>query len=399
MSVHSQWIQTIGLTGKEVTCLAVSGTNLFAGTTDGVFEMITKRENWNAINNGLTYPSVTSLVVCESNLYVGTRGGGIYRSIDNGENWTSLNNGITGFSISSLAAIGSTVFAGIDADFPNHGASIFRSTDNGSNWHAVDTSLNHSTINFIALHDSTVFAGIALTDEASVILRSINNGTSWENSIDGFRRYFTCLLFKDSTIFAGDGGMRHMLSRSTDNGLNWSDLRNELAYTSVLSLTNWKTYLFAGTYNGIYQSTDNGDSWTHMGMDSMIVTALAIRGTDLYAGTNNGVWRLSLNEIITSNESLTDLTVQVTLGQNYPNPFTNHTSLHFSLAKEGFITINIYDLTGQLVRELVWGTYPSGTSTIDWDGTDYNGKRVNAGIYAGRMTVGNQLKTIKMVVY
>lgn len=398
-SVHPQWIQTLGLTGKEVTCLAVSGPKLFAGTMDGVFLMNTKRESWKAVNNGLAHDSVTSLVVCEPNLYAGTLGGGVFRSIDKGKNWTSLYNGMKGFSVSSIASMGSTIFAGIDANFPNRGASIFRSTDNGLNWQLVDTDLNHATISCIAVHDTTVFAGIVLYDEASVILRSLNNGTSWDNSIDGFRRYFTCLLFKDSTVFAGDDGMHGVLSRSTDNGKNWTELRNGLTNTYVISLTNWKTSLFAGTYNGVYQSDDNGDSWTHIGLDSTKVTALAIRGTDLYAGTSNGVWLRSLTEIITSTENPAGLPVKATLDQNYPNPFTDHTSLHFSLAKKGFVTIKIYDLTSQLVCELVNGIYPSGISTIDWNGTDSNGKKVNTGIYTCRMTVENQSKTIKMVVF
>jgi hypothetical protein len=86
------------------------------------------------------------------------------------------------------------------------------------------------------------------------------------------------------------------------------------------------------------------------------------------------------------------------LFKNYPNPFTNRTSLSFSLANEGLISLMIYDINGKAVRDLGRSFFKSGTSTIEWDRRDNNGNRVSPGIYACRLTKGDHSKTILMVV-
>lgn len=83
---------------------------------------------------------------------------------------------------------------------------------------------------------------------------------------------------------------------------------------------------------------------------------------------------------------------------NYPNPFTAKTSLSFSLANEGPISLTIYDISGKVVRDLVNAFYRSGTSSVEWDGRDNQGNRVIPGIYAGRLIEGDHSKTILIVV-
>ncbi len=79
------------------------------------------------------------------------------------------------------------------------------------------------------------------------------------------------------------------------------------------------------------------------------------------------------------------------LGQNYPNPFSSEagsplagnpgTQISFSLPFSGKVTVNIYDLTGQLVRTLVEGRRAAGQHAMRWDGRNHLGNTVAAGIY------------------
>ncbi|MBU1675704.1 fibronectin type III domain-containing protein, partial [bacterium] len=58
------------------------------------------------------------------------------------------------------------------------------------------------------------------------------------------------------------------------------------------------------------------------------------------------------------------------LHQNYPNPFNPSTTLRFSLASRGDVTLKLYAVDGRLVRTLVAGELAAGHHEVVWDGTD-----------------------------
>jgi hypothetical protein len=61
----------------------------------------------------LTNKMVTALAVSGTNLFAGTDGGsGVFRSTNNGTNWTAVNTGLTDTYVYALASIGTYLFAG-----------------------------------------------------------------------------------------------------------------------------------------------------------------------------------------------------------------------------------------------------------------------------------------------
>jgi len=62
--LRAQWVQTKGPYGGSVTCFAISGMNLFAGTLGGgVFLSTNNGTTWTQVNNGLTDTYVKALAV------------------------------------------------------------------------------------------------------------------------------------------------------------------------------------------------------------------------------------------------------------------------------------------------------------------------------------------------
>ncbi|MBK7032468.1 MAG: hypothetical protein IPH49_04205 [Ignavibacteria bacterium] len=112
----AQWVQTNGPHGGDIRCMAVSDTNLFAGTygSAGVFLSTNNGASWTAVNTGLTNNIVLSLAVSGSNLFAGTDGGGVFRSTNNGTSWTPVNTGLTKTIVRSLAVSGTDLFAGTE---------------------------------------------------------------------------------------------------------------------------------------------------------------------------------------------------------------------------------------------------------------------------------------------
>jgi hypothetical protein len=68
-----------------------------------------------------------------------------------------------------------------------------------------------------------------------------------------------------------------------------------------------------------------------------------------------------------------------------PNPFNPRTSILLSLPVPGRARIEIYDLRGRLVRQLIDESLPAGEYTRSWSGLDDQGQRVASGIYLVRL--------------
>ncbi len=92
----------------------VSGTNLFAGTYfgSGVYLSTDNGTSWTAVNIGLTNSNVRALAVSDTNLFAGTDGGGVFHSTNNGTSWSSFNTGLTNNVVNALLVSGTYLFAG-----------------------------------------------------------------------------------------------------------------------------------------------------------------------------------------------------------------------------------------------------------------------------------------------
>jgi WD40 repeat protein len=89
---------------------------------------------------------------------------------------------------------------------------------------------------------------------------------------------------------------------------------------------------------------------------------------------------------------------QFTIAGNYPNPFNPATTISFSLAEPGHAGLAVYNIAGQLVRELSDGVLPAGTHDIVWDGCDDTGMRVSSGVYFARLTNGMNSQAHRMTL-
>ena len=84
---------------------------------------------------------------------------------------------------------------------------------------------------------------------------------------------------------------------------------------------------------------------------------------------------------------------------NYPNPFNPTTTIKFALSADSQVHLNVYDLGGRLVKELVNERMAAGADhQATWDGTDNSGARVASGVYFYKLTAGDFTATDKMVM-
>ena len=86
------------------------------------------------------------------------------------------------------------------------------------------------------------------------------------------------------------------------------------------------------------------------------------------------------------------------LFQNAPNPFNPRTSIKFAVARKGPVEIQVFSVSGRLVRSLVRKTYEPGEYVVQWDGTDDEGRPLASGAYFYRFQADGESDSKKLIL-
>lgn len=77
------------------------------------------------------------------------------------------------------------------------------------------------------------------------------------------------------------------------------------------------------------------------------------------------------------------------LHHSYPNPFNPTTTIRFDLPRSSHVSIQIYDVQGRLVKDLINDMKPAGAHAIVWDATNNQAMPVSSGLYYIKMRAGD----------
>jgi hypothetical protein len=415
--LQAQWIQTNGPAANQINCLAVDGTNLYAGTSlSGLYRSTDDGASWIQVVSwiGVVYSlAVVPNGTGGTSLFAGTWGYYIFVSTDHGASWTQRSAGLGDSCIYALAvapngAGGTNIFAGTG----EHG--VYRSTDGGTNWTAANDGTSNAYIASLAVvpdgkGGTNLYAG--LRDRG--VFRSTDNGTSWTSTAGPSGTSFGLAFAPNSKggmdLFAGtyDGnyvfygnfwptsgrGVYHL----AEDGMGWNPANNGLTNGKITSLVVSDTNIFAGTYDGgVYLSSINHIAWTpvNSGMPIRRVHALALSGTNLFAGTwGAGVWKRSLSDVTDVQRPSADLSTDFVLEQNFPNPFNPSTTITFRIPSRSFVTLKVFDVLGREVADLLSEELHAGTYTRVW-----RAGALPSGVYYCRLQAGAFTDTKKLLL-
>ena len=278
-TAKSQWTKCGDLFGGNIHCFVSTDTELYAGTTSGVYYTNKSTAEWK--NTSLYYLDILSLAVNDMFVFAGTSEGSVYRSSNKGDKWLKVNEGLANLQITSLLTIGSNLLAG------TRGKGVYISSNNGEKWRAVNSLINYSNVWSFAVKGSKIFIG---TNEG--IYFSEDMGEKW-TSIPQFKKIeVKSLLISGKYIFAGTSN--HGIFRSEDNGIQWIEVNSrETENVIVNSLERRGNDVFAATEKGVFISDDYGKSWLGMskGLTTLNISSLFINADNLYAGSVRGLFR------------------------------------------------------------------------------------------------------------
>ncbi|MBD3167937.1 MAG: T9SS type A sorting domain-containing protein [candidate division Zixibacteria bacterium] len=87
------------------------------------------------------------------------------------------------------------------------------------------------------------------------------------------------------------------------------------------------------------------------------------------------------------------LPLATSLASNYPNPFNATTNIGFDLTENGNISLDVYNLAGQLVETIADGFYTAGSHKVNWDASGYS-----SGVYFYKLSTGEEVITKRMTL-
>ena len=90
------------------------------------------------------------------------------------------------------------------------------------------------------------------------------------------------------------------------------------------------------------------------------------------------------------------------LNQNYPNPFNPSTKISYTLSSDSKVTLEVYNIAGEMLGQLVNNDQPAGYYTVDFSSASFN-KNISSGIYFYRILAvdrvsGSAISSIKKMI-
>jgi hypothetical protein len=128
--------------------------------------------------------------------------------------------------------------------------------------------------------------------------------------------------------------------------------------------------------------------WNLSSTDFAVLDEYLVTTNDYY-----GVSILDFESITSINENLI-LQSDIELN-NYPNPFNPTTTISFSIPNESKVELTVYNIKGQLVKNLVNDINPAGEHSVAWNGTDENNRPVSSGVYFYKLNVNGKTEAVK----
>lgn len=111
------------------------------------------------------------------------------------------------------------------------------------------------------------------------------------------------------------------------------------------------------------------------------------------------IQKITFSNLVNINEvnKLATVLNNLKLFPNYPNPFSEQTTLKYETLEKGTVNIHVYDNKGVFVSSVFSGYQPKGTHEIIWDGKNTNKQKVPTGLYFFQVVLNNKVDSKQMI--
>ncbi len=163
------------------------------------------------------------------------------------------------------------------------------------------------------------------------------------------------------------------------NGANGTILNTSDNWTQGNAVTTPLNYMFPA---GVVDANCNLNVFVYLYTGGNPSSGSQIQQSTYVSAVNGPTGIISQNNNVPKEYSIS---------QNYPNPFNPTTNIHFSIPKDGNVSLKFYDMLGQEVAVFADGFMKAGTYNAEFDGSNFA-----SGIYFYTLKAGNFIETKKM---
>lgn len=389
-------LQTSPVTTDLNSCWAVNNDIAWmCGPSGVVIKTTNGGSTWALANTGLTGNDFYTIYAFDAtNCWVGAGDGGLWHTINGGANWS--------FVTLSPASVFINVVHFFDANFGfiqgDPVASQWRyytTTNGGANWFlpsntptsvGTEAGWNNS---YGALDTGHIWWGT----NASKIWKGSLLGAFTSAPTTGSPNSFGVWFNNANT------GVACFQTGANKTSINGGSTWNTNAFSPIgtpfgLRGVPGTQYIWMSTASRIFRSVDNGSSFTSQFTLPAGQSGYCIGMANIncgWVGTATGKIYKYTDNVGIGNPITTPTKFE--LKQNYPNPFNPQTTIDFSLARTGYITLKIYNLMGQEVMTLIDGVETAGDHSVFFDASG-----LSSGTYFYAMKSGDFTETKSMVL-
>ncbi len=349
---NSSWTTLGRLPGGSISALAVGQAQpevLFAGTPVGLYRLAgsVERNGWERLDKapmGVLALAVSPGFATDRTLFASDKRG-VWRSTDGGDTWQlakmpTSNAQVLSMAVSPGFSEDGTLLAGTLEN------GVIISNDRGETWTSRSSGVLDPMVMCIGFSPDFTNDGIALAGTDSGLFITSNRVRAWKRvAIPGGVTPVISLAVSsnfahDYTLFIGTEA--NGVFRSRDRGKTVQQLPLPPGAVNALLIPGSGTDLYAACEDGIYCSTDQGETWVEVQKVPDVIS-LAAAGDRILAGAvDEGLW---IGDAEQHWQQVTDLPVRGVIGLALSNGFKqDHTSF----------------MAGP--QEGVWRTRDSGTT-------------------------------------
>lgn len=264
--------------------------------------------------------------------------------------------------------------------------SILMTTNGGA--HFIDIANTNSIIRAVFFDGQNGYGF-----NGTKLYKSTNSGVTWKQVMNNLIRDFYFINHLTGWVVS-EGDSVSSILRTSDAGLNWIQTSTIPMNVQNIKFLNYNIgYLLS--YDKIYRSTNGGESWKYVSFP----TSLKIFGFDFIdlnsgwmCGENSLIMKLIDGSVIYINND-SEKVGSIRLSQNYPNPFNSETNISFTLSKDLYTTLKVYDVKGMEIAVIVDKLLNTGRHNVR-----FRANGLSSGIYFYVLKSGVSIITKKFVL-
>lgn len=400
-TLNAQWVQVPSGTIENLNDIQFvdANTGFAVGDIGVVLKTTNGGQNWVSISTGNYAKNYCLFFTSATSGFIGTTNGELIRTTNSGISWDIISP----LQYANTYIIRSIYFTSTMTGFlafnynvaSPYGNMLYKTTNGGLNWSFTSGEMQRPSTSIFFINPNYGWVICNYPQNTTGISRTTNGGLNWDTWENTSYNWFhiNSIHFFASTIgyASADSGK---IFKTTNGGVNWTNLGSYSSHNlnSIKAIDVYKAVTVGNS--GVIKATSNGgttwfnqNSTTSNNLNSLYMVNST---TGFVAGdvgtilktTNGGTYIKKIEEIIPNNYELQ---------QNYPNPFNPRTTIRFSIPKQSFVKITVYNLNGKIISTLVENVLSTGTYETTFDASEHS-----SGVYYIKFDAGNTSITKKM---